>query len=78
MVAQWTETKWQEIVKSDQQIKDYWLQWRSLFIRDDLITRKEKILIEKHCCIKQFYLQYVFKMYFKKSTTLEFFHSGNK
>ena len=44
IIREWLQNgsrpEWQEIAKYGQPIKGYWLQWDSMFIRDDLLTRK--------------------------------------
>ncbi|KAJ8912305.1 hypothetical protein NQ315_017338 [Exocentrus adspersus] len=44
IVRQWLDSgvppKWQEISRHGPTVKGYWLQWDSLCLRDDLITRK--------------------------------------
>lgn len=41
--------EWQEIARYGQPVRCYWLQWESLNLRDELITRKWGSSDEKKC-----------------------------
>nr|XP_023025277.1 uncharacterized protein LOC111513307 [Leptinotarsa decemlineata] len=46
-IAKGVTPEWQEISKHGQQEKGYWLQWDSMSIQDDLLTRKSKARMEE-------------------------------